>query len=118
MVFELSRAYDLLRLAGGRTTDEELRKDARERVAKHREAKKIAAAKAKTPVSVTVTETSGDQHEPESVWPRNEPVASLDPLGPIKRQIETLPYEQAHRLSLWLTDHLIAIRPELKKKDV
>ena len=28
---KLSRAYDLLRLAGGRTTDEELKKDARER---------------------------------------------------------------------------------------
>jgi hypothetical protein len=33
---ELSRAYDLMRLAGGRTTDEELKKDTRERVKKHR----------------------------------------------------------------------------------
>jgi hypothetical protein len=37
---KLSRAYDLLRLAGGRTTDEELRQETRERVRKHR-AKKI-----------------------------------------------------------------------------
>jgi hypothetical protein len=45
-----SRAYDLLRLAGGRTTDEELRKDARERVRKHRAKKKLPAPE---PVSVT-----------------------------------------------------------------
>ena len=55
---KLSRAYDLLRLAGGRTTDEELRKDARERVRKHRAKKKLPTPK---PVSVTdpdVTESS------------------------------------------------------------
>jgi hypothetical protein len=53
-----SRAYDLMRLAGGRTTDEELRKDARERVRKHREKKKLPTSE---PVSVTdpdVTESS------------------------------------------------------------
>jgi hypothetical protein len=37
---KLSRAYDLLRLAGGRTTDEELRKENRDRVKKHRDKKK------------------------------------------------------------------------------
>src|SRR6516162_2787268 len=55
---KLSRAYDLLRLAGGRTTDEELRKDARERVRKHRAKKKLPTPE---PVSVTdpdVTESS------------------------------------------------------------
>src|SRR6516162_2011448 len=53
-----SRAYDLLRLAGGRTTDEELRKDARERVRKHRAKKMLPTPE---PVSVTdpdVTESS------------------------------------------------------------
>ena len=39
---KLSRAYDLLRLAGGRTTDEELKKDQRERQAKSRAKKKKA----------------------------------------------------------------------------
>jgi hypothetical protein len=56
---KLSRAYDLLRLAGGRTTDEELRKDARERKQKSR--KKLprpAPAPKPEPVSVTVTETA------------------------------------------------------------
>src|SRR5215813_10310703 len=36
-----SRAYDLLRLAGGRTTDEELKKDQRERKRKSRAKKKL-----------------------------------------------------------------------------
>jgi hypothetical protein len=37
----LSRAYDYMRIAGGRTTDEELRKDARERQKKSREKRKL-----------------------------------------------------------------------------
>jgi hypothetical protein len=37
---KLSRAYDFMRFAGGRTTDEELKKDARERQAKSRAKKK------------------------------------------------------------------------------
>jgi hypothetical protein len=37
---QLSRAYDMMRLAGGRTTDDELKKDARERQAKSRAKKK------------------------------------------------------------------------------
>jgi hypothetical protein len=60
---KLSRAYDLLRLAGGRTTDEQLRKEARERQAKSREKKKLskpepALPKPEPKVSVTVTETT------------------------------------------------------------
>jgi hypothetical protein len=38
---KLSRAYDLMKLAGGRTTDEELRKETRDRVKKHRASKKL-----------------------------------------------------------------------------
>src|ERR1700686_4723725 len=37
---KLSRAYDLLRLAGGRTTDAEIRADTAARVKKHRDKKK------------------------------------------------------------------------------
>jgi hypothetical protein len=48
---KLSRAYDLLRLAGGRTTDEEIRKATRDRVMRHR-AKKLPPKKPE-PVSVT-----------------------------------------------------------------
>jgi hypothetical protein len=63
-----SRAYDLLRLAGGRTTDEELKKDARERQRKSRASKKKLPRPAPKkpepepkPISVTdldVTETA------------------------------------------------------------
>jgi hypothetical protein len=60
---KLSRAYDLMRLAGGRTTDEELRKDARDRQRKSRASKKLpkpaSTPKADPPkLSVTVTESA------------------------------------------------------------
>ena len=64
---QLSRAYDLLRLAGGRTTDEELKKDARERKQKSRAKKKATLQPKPVPQplpkpkdSVTVTETRHD----------------------------------------------------------
>jgi hypothetical protein len=47
---KLSRAYDLLRLAGGRATDEQIRQENRERVRKHRAKKKLPQPK---PISVT-----------------------------------------------------------------
>jgi hypothetical protein len=56
---KLSRAYDLMKLAGGRTTDEELRQDARERQAKSR------AKKKKPPVTQTPVE-NGDVIELEA----------------------------------------------------
>jgi hypothetical protein len=54
---KLSRAYDLLRLAGGRTTDSELRKEAAERQRKSR-AKTKTLPKPPEKVSVTITETA------------------------------------------------------------
>jgi hypothetical protein len=59
-----SRAYDLLRLAGGRVTDEELKEDARQRKQKSRDRKKklpLPEPKKPEPISVTdpdVTETA------------------------------------------------------------
>ena len=44
---KLSRAYDMMRLAGGRTTEEDLKKDARERQQKSRDKKKIPKPEAK-----------------------------------------------------------------------
>jgi hypothetical protein len=62
---KLSRAYDYMRLAGGRATDEQLRKEARERKRKSRaKPKKIPPGPAPEPkqpepkVSVTVTESA------------------------------------------------------------
>jgi hypothetical protein len=60
---KLSRAYDLMRLAGGRTTDEELKKDARERQRKSR------ASKRKLP-----------RLAPAPKKPEPEPVSVTDPL--------------------------------------
>jgi hypothetical protein len=56
---KLSRAYDYMRLAGGRTTDGELKEDQRHRQAKSRAQKKLPKpepAPKPQPVSVTVTE--------------------------------------------------------------
>jgi hypothetical protein len=80
--FKLSRAYDLLRLAGGRTTDEELKKETRERVRRHREKQKLSPKPQPLPapmppsaitteydLSVTVTETaeeSADRRKAEN----------------------------------------------------
>jgi hypothetical protein len=61
---KLSRAYDCMRLAGGRTTDEELRQETRDRVRKHREKKKLPRPEPRPepkPLSVTeprVTESA------------------------------------------------------------
>ena len=57
---KLSRAYDLLQLAGGRTTDEEIRKATRDRVKKHRSSKKLPGpvpAPKPEPPKLSVTST-------------------------------------------------------------
>jgi hypothetical protein len=63
-----SRAYDCMRIAGGRTTDEAIRKETRDRVEKHRASKKLPgptqAPKPEPQLSVTkpdVTELSAEQ---------------------------------------------------------
>ena len=65
---KLSRAYDCMRIAGGRTTDEVIRKETRDRVEKHRASKKLPgptqAPKPEPQLSVTkpdVTELSAEQ---------------------------------------------------------
>jgi hypothetical protein len=73
----LSRAYDYMRIAGGRTTDEEIRKATRDRVKKHRDKKKLPPTSEPIPISVTgvdVTESSEAsaerrkaEHQPVSV---------------------------------------------------
>jgi hypothetical protein len=52
---KLSRAYDCMRVAGGRTTDEEIRKATRERVEKHRASKKTLPGPAPKPAPLSVT---------------------------------------------------------------
>ena len=54
---KLSRAYDLMQLAGGRTTDEEIRKDTRDRVKKHRTKVPPAPTPKPEPTPISVTST-------------------------------------------------------------
>jgi hypothetical protein len=67
----LSRAYDMMRIAGGRATEEEIRKDARERKQKSRAKlpKPAPILKKPEPISVTephVTESSqSEKRKPE-----------------------------------------------------
>jgi hypothetical protein len=65
---KLSRAYDLLRLAGGRTTDEDLRQETRERVRKHRQKKKLPKPEPR-PEPKPVSVTSPDVTEPPKQTP-------------------------------------------------
>jgi hypothetical protein len=58
-----SRAYDLMRLAGGRTTDDELKKDARERQQRKRERDKLPKPTPDPPAFRDVTETPEDSAE-------------------------------------------------------
>src|SRR6516162_10123870 len=72
---KLSRAYDLLRLAGGRTTDEELRKETRDRVKKHREKKKLPE---RNPKPVSVTDHDVTESPEVSAEERRAQMAALD----------------------------------------
>jgi hypothetical protein len=70
----LSRAYDFMRLAGGRTTDEELKKDARERQQKARDKKKRPKPEPKKPEPFRdVTETAEEAERKPG--PKAEPKA-------------------------------------------
>jgi hypothetical protein len=58
-----SRVYDYLRVAGGRTTDDELREDARERKRKSRAKKKLPTPTPTLPRKLTVEELKGEERE-------------------------------------------------------
>ena len=83
---KLSRAYDLMRLAGGRITDEQLREKSRERVRKHRAKKKLPMPEP-TPLSVThpdVTESPNPEQKSKPV-----PVITESPeISPDQRKAE------------------------------
>ena len=117
----LSRAYDLMRLAGGRTTDEELRKETRDRVEKHRAKKRLSRAEPEPSVtSPPVTESAEADELPGTTATEPADGADAESSGwdnsEVGRLIMEMSYERAYDLSLWLTYHLIAIRSEPKKK--
>jgi hypothetical protein len=113
----LSRAYDLMRLAGGRTTDEDLRKETRDRVERHRAKKRLSKAKPEPSVtSSPVTESAEADELPGPTATESADVADAESSGwensEVGRLIVMLPYERAYDLSLWLNYRLINIRPE------
>jgi hypothetical protein len=75
----LSRAYDCMRIAGGRATDEEIRKDTRERVKKHRAKKKLPGPQPKLePLKLSVTTPHVTESPEISAEERRAQNASFD----------------------------------------
>jgi hypothetical protein len=80
---KLSRAYDLMRLAGGRTTDEQLRQEARDRQRKSRTNKKTLPSTKPTeaepePKPVSVTDPRVTESPEISAEERKAQMAALD----------------------------------------
>jgi hypothetical protein len=78
---KLARAYDLMRLAGGRTTDEEIRKATRDRVKKHRTNKKTLPRPAPAPTpepKLSVTSAPVTESAEISIDERKAQHAALD----------------------------------------
>jgi hypothetical protein len=73
---KLSRAYDCMRVAGGRTTDEEIRKAARDRVEKHRKKKKLPGP-TPTPEPQKLSVTKPDVTETAEIDERKAPDLDL-----------------------------------------
>jgi hypothetical protein len=75
----LSRAYECMSIAGGRTTVEEIRKATRDRVKKHRDKKKLPRTPEPIPISVTSTrvtesaEASAERRKAENANPSSSP---------------------------------------------
>ena len=100
---KLSRAYDLLRLAGGRTTDEELRQDARERQWKSRAKKKLPRPEPK-PISVTdppVTESSKQIPAPHRIT--ESPEVSIEQRRADNARLDEAAKGSAHYLAEFRT---------------
>jgi hypothetical protein len=76
----LSRAYELLAVAGGRTTDEEIRKDNRDRKKKQRDKTKSIPDPAETFRDITeksIPEPGQPEPQPARDWPAGTSAASL-----------------------------------------
>jgi hypothetical protein len=93
---QLSRAYDLMRLAGGRTTDEEIRKATRDRVKKHR------ASKKKLPQPAPKKKPEPEEPEPEPISVTSTPVtetAEASAYADFLNATEKAAKESAHALA-------------------
>ena len=107
----ISRAYDCMRIAGGRTTDEELRREARERVRKHRANKKIPKPDSVTPPDVT--ESPKLTPEPISVTKPHVTESQEIPLEQRRRENANLGMTAAERSKPSLAWFAVACREYL-----
>jgi hypothetical protein len=110
---KLSRAYDLLRLAGGRTTDEELRKEARDRKQKSRAKKKLPrpAPALKKPEPVSVTDPHVTESAEISIEQRQAEHAALDLSPELEAEPEIVEDAEAE------IKRLKALKAKLKNND-
>jgi hypothetical protein len=110
---KLSRAYDCMRIAGGRTTDEELKKDARERQRKSRASKRklprpAPAPKKPEPEPKPVSVTDPDVTESAD--------ASAEKRKAFNTDLDLTAEEKAAKVSAHnLTEFVIACRTYLPK---
>jgi hypothetical protein len=110
---KLARAYDCMRIAGGRTTDEEIRKETRDRVKKHRANKKKlqkpAPAPKAEPEPISVTSPHVTESAEVSIEQRKAEMADLS----------LTPEERAAKASARaLTEFTVACRTWLPKVTV
>jgi hypothetical protein len=87
---QLSRAYDCMKVAGGRATDEQIRQETKERVRKHREKRKLENPRPQdsvTPPPVTerpenaptVVRKTGNDLDPVATAEKREAEAGMSP---------------------------------------
>jgi hypothetical protein len=112
----LSRAYDFMRLAGGRTTDEELRADARERQRKSRARKKLPKAKPQPEERQVLLESGEVVIEPDSVTVTESAEASAEKRKAENAHLDLTAKEKAAKASAhYLAEFTAACRSYLPK---
>jgi hypothetical protein len=107
-----SRAYDCMRIAGGRATDEQLRQENRERVQKHRAKKKLLRPEPKPePVSIT----HPDVMESVRHWPAWPKPTEHHTIEPEQRRVENTAEQSSARA---LAEFTVACRHWLPRVTV
>jgi hypothetical protein len=112
----LSRAYDFMRLAGGRTTDEELRAEARERQRKSRAGKKLPKAKPQPAERQVLLESGAVVIESDSVTVTESAEASAEKRKAENADLDLTAEERAAKASAhYLVEFIAACRLYLPK---
>jgi hypothetical protein len=107
---KLSRAYDLLRLAGGRVTDQELKKEARERKQRSR------ANKKKLPRPAPALKKPEPEPKPDSVTVTESAEISIEQRRAENAELDLSAEERAAKASArYLAEFAVACRTYLPK---